>query len=257
MRNSASAHARPSLPLPEVARRPMALASESSAECAVAGIAVAVDANAATRRRLVAPSSAGRAHRPSSAWLQIDRAWMRCRRLCDILLAQSQADGSASDVLSCADNNEAGDLLGDGVFHLQPRVASMKAIGCIVSIRLHRQELERAGVAIFRRAWRVSVAACKQAIADCGFRPGAGAISKASAARAAGCTHAPTDGHGAGAVAEDLHLDVAGAREQPFDIDVAIAEQFSRLPNGSAHRRRAAHDRSRSACRVRRRRRLP
>ena len=122
---------------------------------------------------------------------------------------------------------DAGHLLGHGVFDLQPGVGFHEGERRLVAVGTvgidEKLERAQAGVAdVLRQADR----GLAQPFADRGGQPRRGRhfdellIAALQAALALAQMR-----HGAGPVADDLHLDVPRPRNEPLDIHVAIAER--------------------------------
>ena len=134
------------------------------------------------------------------------------------------------------DQIDAGDLLGDGVLDLQAHIGLdegdrrvVGAVGCV------DQKLERAGVEVFRGGGQLR-RRLQQPLADRGVQEWRRRDLEDLLALALQAAFAlPQMRHRAGAVADDLHLDVTRAREQPLDIDVAVAERGLRLGPAALH----------------------
>ena len=129
-------------------------------------------------------------------------------------LALGDQDLRAHDV-------DAGHLLGDGVFDLDARID----LDEVETLGLHiHQELDRAGAFVIdRRAYLL--AQCAQLFAlGLGQIWGRGALHDFLVAPLDRAVPLPEVIQMAVLVAEDLHLDVAGAQDHLFEIPLAVAE---------------------------------
>ena len=198
---------------------------------AVSGVAEAVGAHSRPVRRLVdAQRTAGRSH----GAIRTDRlhvhpgldgtaAWPGDARIVEPELGQRGAFGEADLRLHQID---AGDLLGNGVFHLQPCVGLDEHEGTrAFAVRVIDQELECAQIAV---AFLGRETNCRFDDPGSEFT-GEGwrwshldqllvAALNAAFALAEVCNRP-------GAVTDDLHLDVAGAWQKLLDVDVFQSER--------------------------------
>ena len=136
-----------------------------------------------------------------------------------------------------------GDGLGHRVLDLQAGVHLEEVPGAVGA----EQELDRAGARVPGRARRARRPAAPSAARSSASTAGEGASSRIFWWRRwSEQSRSPRWTHGAVGVGEDLHLDVAGAVDQPLEVDAAVAERGARPPAGpprcaSGERRRRAH----------------
>ena len=119
---------------------------------------------------------------------------------------------------------------GDRVLDLQPRVRLDEVERRVVAgdVRVD-EELERADVVVAQVA-REPHRRIDDAIAQRWREAGRGRdLDQLLVAALQRAVALPQVRDGAGAVADDLHFDVAGARQQLLDVDIAVAERAARL----------------------------
>ena len=227
-------------------------AASRSAGWRVAGVAARVDAHAGARRRLERGERAAGGPRRAVGAPCVSMLTRTCT-------AKPRGAGTAA----CASPRlgerrpggelelqphevEPGDLLGDGVLDLQARVRLDEREALAVAAVRVDQELERAEAV--ERTARASRAPRPRAGARAApaSSPGAGAISTSFWCRRCSAALALAEVRDrAGAVADDLHLDVARARQE------AARRRASPLPNAaSASERQRAYASSSSSSRA-------
>ncbi len=127
---------------------------------------------------------------------------------------------------------DARDLLGDGVLDLDARVHLDEVEGARVGIH---QELDGAGAHIVRRradGARIGGQFPALGVVEIGGRRALDDLLVAPLDRAVALEEID---HGAVGVAEDLHLDVAGALDELLEIDLVLAESGLGLALGLRH----------------------
>jgi hypothetical protein len=127
---------------------------------------------------------------------------------------------AAGDVNLRLDDVDAGDLLGHGVLDLDARIDLDEVEGAGVGIH---QELDRAGAAITHVLPILSVAASSWRAGRRQIRGGR-ALDDLLVAALHGAVALEQMHQIAMGIAEDLHLDMAGALHQLFQIDLILAE---------------------------------
>lgn len=137
------------------------------------------------------------------------------------------------------DEVEPRHLLGDGMLHLEPRIGLDERERGSVALRAgHDQELDRAEVVEPDLA-RDPERGVEQEGAQAVRQPGRGRdLHELLMAPLERAVALPEVAHGAGAVAEHLHLDVTRPRRQLLDVEIAGAERLQRF--GAAPRPRSS-----------------
>ena len=128
------------------------------------------------------------------------------------------------------DQVQAGDLFGDRVLDLDPGVDLEEGERGVLDEELDGGQPGVPGRAGQRDRGLVQPGA--EGVAD----RGRGDLDQLLAAPLQAAVTVPQHGHGAGAVADDLDLDVPGRVEQLLDVDRAVAEGRRRLGGAPAHR---------------------
>ncbi len=153
----------------------------------------------------------------------------------DVGLGRDAAGGGITDAPARGDLDlrlddvEASHLLGDGVFHLHPRVDLDEVVGAGLGVL---QELHRAGVGVVHRAGEPqrSLADILPArLVQIGRRRALHHLLMAALHRAVALEQVD---HVAVLVAEHLHLHVAGIAHQLLEVHLVVAERGLRLPAG-------------------------
>ncbi len=208
---------------------------------AVAGVAKPVDTDPRPGgRRVVHDLAAGRAHLTVGGdGLEVDPRLDRDaggggdRALA--AQAQRLQRGAVGDLELQPHQVEAGDLLGHRVLHLQPRIGLDEGEARL-ALQVVDQELDRAQALVTGRIGHLHRRGLQRGahgVVDADRR---GDLDQLLALALQAALAVPQVHHRAGPVADDLHLDVTGSREELFDVNPAVAER--RLGLGGAARER-------------------
>ena len=209
--------------------------SESNAGVGgVARVAVGVGPDPGPRRRLERGDRSAGGPRLAvggeglevDACLDREAAWRRDFFLREPEVAQGLAGGDAELRLHQV---ESGNRLGNRVLHLQPGVGLQKAErGSVAEVGRVHQKLERAEAAVAGGGGH-ALGRLNDAGAQRGRQPGCRGNLDQLLVAPLGAAFTLAELHDLGAVAEDLDLDVAGARHHLLHVQRAVAERPLRL----------------------------
>ena len=193
----------------------------------VAGIAIAVDAHMRSGRRRIGGQAARARDRRAvgQQLLQVhpglDGETFNRRRHRQPDIGEARTEGDANLRL---DEIDAGHLLGDGVLHLQARIGLDEP-----ELVATHQEFESAEAGIANLGGELHRDG-EDALAQCrGERRRGRDLDELLVAALHRAVAFPEMADVAGAVADHLHLDMAGCGQQLLDIEIAIAEGLARF----------------------------
>ena len=149
-------------------------------------------------------------------------------RECRVGGVRGRRGGAASDLELGTDEVDTGDLFGDGVLHLEAGIGLDEGEGG-TALRGVKQELEGAQAATAHLACEPEGGVREHVAERCGERWAGGDLDNLLVAALDAAFALPEVADVARAIADHLDFDVAGARDQLFDVDIAVAERGLRL----------------------------